>query len=197
MIDHAAAKGAGFTQTETLHRAEKDAVKAEVLAVGFVFDGESDVLANPTDDHSKPVFALHDKTDQFAMRFKKPLSATGDNRPKKDPLTGYYGNTVVTNIGLRGKVTGQRERRLFYHADGSYQEFGPPDTGNNPLQEGFTYWGASGHNCMFHEYPLYQRGFAVCNELPEKKVGDKWVSTTDRNIPYTIVEGFQYYPESE
>jgi len=47
-----APKGAGFTQA-ALGRVDVDAVKSEVLAAGFVLDGESKVLANPADDHTK------------------------------------------------------------------------------------------------------------------------------------------------
>ena len=57
-----------------MHRIDPAVVKAEVMAAGFVFDGESKVLANPADDHSKLVFdpAIRGHTDQFAYRFKKP-----------------------------------------------------------------------------------------------------------------------------
>ena len=74
VIDHAAAKGAGFTATSTLHRSEPDAVKAEVLAAGFEFVGASDVIANAADDHTARVFetGLHDKTDRFLLKFRKP-----------------------------------------------------------------------------------------------------------------------------
>ena len=37
--DDAAAKGSGFTQTDTLHRSEVDAVKTEVESAGFTLDG--------------------------------------------------------------------------------------------------------------------------------------------------------------
>ncbi len=74
VLDHAAAPGSGLAATETLHRIDEAAVKSEVEAAGFVLDGESHVLANPADDHSKMVFdpAIHGKTDQFLLRFKKP-----------------------------------------------------------------------------------------------------------------------------
>ena len=74
VIDHAAEKGAGFTATSTLHRSEPDAVKAEVLAVGFELVGSSDVIASASDDHKTPVFeqGLHDKTDRFVLKFRKP-----------------------------------------------------------------------------------------------------------------------------
>ena len=42
--------------------------------VGFVLDGESDVLANSEDDHTKSVFdpEIRGKTDRYALRFRKP-----------------------------------------------------------------------------------------------------------------------------
>jgi predicted methyltransferase len=74
VIDHAAEKGAGFTVTSTLHRSDPDAVKTEVMAAGFEFVGSSDVIANPADDHKTAVFekALHDKTDRYVLKFRKP-----------------------------------------------------------------------------------------------------------------------------
>ncbi len=74
IVDHAAAAGSGVSATSTLHRIDPAVVKAEVTAAGFVFDGESTVLANPADDHAKAVFdpSIRGHTDQFAYRFKKP-----------------------------------------------------------------------------------------------------------------------------
>ena len=75
VLDHAAAKGAGFIVTNTLHRAEPAAVKAEVMAAGFEFAGESEVLRNPDDDHSLNVFdkSIRGKTDRFIYKFRKPV----------------------------------------------------------------------------------------------------------------------------
>ena len=74
VLDHAAAAGSGLRDTNTLHRIDEEAVKKEVLAAGFVFDGESQILANPADNHSKIVTdrAIRGKTDQFLLRFRKP-----------------------------------------------------------------------------------------------------------------------------
>lgn len=74
VIDHATEKGAGFTVTSTLHRSDPDAVKTEVMAAGFEFVGSSDVIANPADDHKTAVFekGLHDKTDRYVLKFRKP-----------------------------------------------------------------------------------------------------------------------------
>ena len=74
ILDHAAAAGSGLTATDTLHRIDPAAVKAEVTAAGFKFVGESTVLANPADNHTLKVFdpSLRGHTDQFIYKFQKP-----------------------------------------------------------------------------------------------------------------------------
>ncbi|HEY8947435.1 MAG TPA: hypothetical protein VIM56_00980 [Rhizomicrobium sp.] len=74
VLDHAAEKGSGIRDTDTLHRIDPAVVKREVEAAGFKFAGESKVLANPADDHTKPVFdkSIRGKTDQFVYKFVKP-----------------------------------------------------------------------------------------------------------------------------
>lgn len=72
--DHQTAKGAGASQTSTLHRIEDAVVIAEGEAAGFRFEGRSAVLAHPGDDHSLKVVesGIRGKTDQFVLRFRKP-----------------------------------------------------------------------------------------------------------------------------
>ena len=41
VLDHAASAGSGLADTEKLHRIDPAVVKAEVIAAGFVFEGES------------------------------------------------------------------------------------------------------------------------------------------------------------
>jgi predicted methyltransferase len=74
VLDHAAVAGSGISATETLHRIDPARVKSDVLAAGFKLDGESSILANPADDHTKKVFdpSVRGHTDQFLFRFKKP-----------------------------------------------------------------------------------------------------------------------------
>ena len=74
VLDHAAEAGSGVRDTNTLHRIDPAIVKKEVLAAGFVFDGESDALHNPNDDHTKKVFdpSIRGKTDKFIYKFRKP-----------------------------------------------------------------------------------------------------------------------------
>jgi predicted methyltransferase len=74
VLDHAAQAGSGLRDTDTLHRIDPAQVKQEVLAAGFVFVGESKILSNPADDHTKLVFdpSIRGKTDQFIFKFRKP-----------------------------------------------------------------------------------------------------------------------------
>jgi predicted methyltransferase len=74
ILDHAAEKGSGLRDTNTLHRIDEAAVESEVEAAGFQLVGESDVLRNPADDHTKTIFdpSIRGRTDQFALRFRKP-----------------------------------------------------------------------------------------------------------------------------
>ena len=74
IVDHQAASGSPPETGGTLHRIDSAIVIAELEGVGFVLDGQSDVLANPDDDHSKGVFdpEIRGKTDRFVLRFRKP-----------------------------------------------------------------------------------------------------------------------------
>jgi len=75
IIDHAALPGAPVTETaDKLHRIDPAAVRQEVEAAGFKFEGESDVVRNPADPHTALVFdpSIRGKTDQFVFKFRKP-----------------------------------------------------------------------------------------------------------------------------
>jgi predicted methyltransferase len=74
ILDHSAAAGSGLRDVDTLHRIDAATLKAEVISVGFKFEGESKALANKADDRTKLVFdpAIRGKTDQFVYRFVKP-----------------------------------------------------------------------------------------------------------------------------
>lgn len=200
VTDHSAAKGTGFTQTQSLHRADMEAVKAEVLAAGFVLDGESTLLSNASDDRAKSSIdpVMHDKTEIFALRFKKPANAPAtDMRPAKNAMNGYFGNTSHSGIGT------PNQRWVFYHADGTYQEFGDPKVDDpdrdDAVQSGLWYWDALGHNCMIHEYPAAQRGFTVCHATGiNKKPGETWTQDNGNGMPrtYRIDPGYHYPPNT-
>ncbi|HWA89373.1 MAG TPA: hypothetical protein VG889_05020 [Rhizomicrobium sp.] len=74
VLDHAAEKGSGLRDTETLHRIDEAAAKQEILAAGFKFVGRSSLLHNAADDRTKKVFdpAIRHHTDQFILIFRKP-----------------------------------------------------------------------------------------------------------------------------
>jgi predicted methyltransferase len=74
VLDHAAEKGSGTRDTSTLHRIDPEAVKTEVEAAGFKFEGESDILHSANDPHTDKVFdaSVRGKTDQFILKFRKP-----------------------------------------------------------------------------------------------------------------------------
>lgn len=73
VLDHVANPGDPGS-TKTLHRIDPAVVKQEVTAAGFKFEGESAVLKNPSDDHTKGIrdgFS-QGQTDQFIYKFRKP-----------------------------------------------------------------------------------------------------------------------------
>lgn len=71
IVDHAAAAGAGLDDTQRLHRIDPAIVREEVVAAGFLLDGETTILARQTDPHSTKVFdpSIKGETDRFAYRF--------------------------------------------------------------------------------------------------------------------------------
>ena len=74
ILDHSGLPGTGNSEVATLHRIEGDFLRREVEAAGFVFEGETRVLANPDDSRTIRVFdeSIRGRTDQFVYRFRKP-----------------------------------------------------------------------------------------------------------------------------
>jgi len=74
VIDHYAADGSGFADSDRLHRIDIAAVKSEITAAGFVLEAEKDFLRNPSDPRTASVFdaSIKGKTDQFVLKFRKP-----------------------------------------------------------------------------------------------------------------------------
>ena len=71
IIDHA---GNPDGDNKSLHRIDKALAIEMVTAAGFIVDGDSDLLANPDDDHTQGVFAegLRGHTDRFLLKLRKP-----------------------------------------------------------------------------------------------------------------------------
>jgi predicted methyltransferase len=74
VIDHVAAPGSGLRDTESLHRIDPERLRQEIEAAGFVFEAQSSVLRNLSDDHQLSVFdrRVRGRTDQVVYRFRKP-----------------------------------------------------------------------------------------------------------------------------
>jgi predicted methyltransferase len=74
VLDHVGATGSGVEAADAVHRIDPALARKEIEAAGFKYEGESTVLRNPADDHTKGVFdpAIRGHTDQFIYKFRKP-----------------------------------------------------------------------------------------------------------------------------
>lgn len=75
VIDHIANPNSDTRATvEKFHRIDPNVVKADFKRAGFVFVKSSDLLRNPADDHTLPVFdpKVRGHTDRFVYEFRKP-----------------------------------------------------------------------------------------------------------------------------
>lgn len=74
IVDHKAAEGSGWRDTERLHRVGVEEIVREVRAAGFELELDSDLLANPDDDRTQMVFApgVRGHTDRAVFVFRKP-----------------------------------------------------------------------------------------------------------------------------
>ncbi len=74
IVDHKAEPGTAWRDAATIHRMGVETIVEEVTAAGFKLVTDSDLLANPGDDHSKMVFAPGERghTDQAVFVFEKP-----------------------------------------------------------------------------------------------------------------------------
>ena len=71
VIDHA---GDPDGDNANLHRIDKTLAIEVLTGAGFVVEDESDMLANPDDDHTQGVFSegIRGKTDRFLLKLRKP-----------------------------------------------------------------------------------------------------------------------------
>jgi len=74
VIDHSAVDGSPKISGNELHRIDPNIVIEMAEAAGFELEASADFLANPDDDRTVIVFSptVRGKTDQFALRFRKP-----------------------------------------------------------------------------------------------------------------------------
>ena len=71
IIDHV---GNPDGDNNSLHRIDKALAVELATAAGFVVEGDSDLLANPADDHTQSVFSegIRGQTDRFLLKLRKP-----------------------------------------------------------------------------------------------------------------------------
>ena len=71
ITDHVGAAG---HDNRELHRIEPDIIRAALKEAGFIIEAESDLFANPNDDHSLGVYdeEIYLKTDRVLIRARKP-----------------------------------------------------------------------------------------------------------------------------
>ncbi|ANY19745.1 hypothetical protein A6F68_01228 [Tsuneonella dongtanensis] len=74
VIDHVGSGSDTRALVDKLHRIDPAVVRADFARAGFKLAAQSDLLANPADDHTKNVFdpAIRGKTDRFLYKFVKP-----------------------------------------------------------------------------------------------------------------------------
>jgi predicted methyltransferase len=75
VIDHVASPNSDTRATvEKLHRIDPAVLRADFARAGFTLAAERDLLRNPADDHSLPVFdeKIRGRTDRAMFRFRKP-----------------------------------------------------------------------------------------------------------------------------
>lgn len=74
VADHRGLPGNTAAIAGKLHRIDPDAVKAAMVAAGFVLERESDLLHRSDDDLSVIVFdpQVRGKTDRFLLKFRRP-----------------------------------------------------------------------------------------------------------------------------
>jgi predicted methyltransferase len=73
IADHSARTGDGISVAKTLHRIEESIVRQEIEAAGFKLVAEADFLRHPEDPRDAGVFRPKVPTDEFVLKYQKPL----------------------------------------------------------------------------------------------------------------------------
>jgi hypothetical protein len=179
IADYAGNPGTGFTQVDTLHRVDKEAVKAELAKYGFVFDGESNLWAMKDDDHTKavPEESMAGSADMFILKFKKPTNAPPSRRPAREEMAGWL-DTNYTGSGTMEH--GQRGGGGTWHmADYTGMEFQGPGGG---IMKSW-YMDATGALCERQEWEPITAGIIGCHyerdRIVQYKLGSSWEQRTE------------------
>ena len=73
IADHSAKAGDGINVAKTLHRIEESVLRQEIEAAGFKLIAEGDFLRHPEDPREAAVFRPAVPTDEFVLKYQKPL----------------------------------------------------------------------------------------------------------------------------
>ncbi len=73
IADHSARPGDGTSVAKTLHRIEQRTLRQEIEAAGFKLASEADFLRHPEDPRDAGVFRPQIPTDEFVLKYQKPL----------------------------------------------------------------------------------------------------------------------------
>jgi predicted methyltransferase len=73
IADHSAKPGAGTSVAKTLHRIEESTLRQEIEAAGFKLVAEGNFLRHPEDPRDAAVFRPQVPTDEFVLKYQKPL----------------------------------------------------------------------------------------------------------------------------
>ena len=73
IADHSAKPGDGTNVAKTLHRIEESTLRQEIEAAGFKLVAEGDFLRHPEDPREAAVFRPQVPTDEFVLKYQKPL----------------------------------------------------------------------------------------------------------------------------
>ena len=73
IADHSAKPGDGVNVAKTLHRIEETTLRREIEAAGFKLVDDADFLRHPEDPRDAAVFRPQAPTDEFVLKYQKPL----------------------------------------------------------------------------------------------------------------------------
>jgi predicted methyltransferase len=73
IADHSAKAGDGISVAKTLHRIEESVVRQEIEAAGFKLVEEGNFLRHPEDPREASVFKPQVPTDEFVLKYQKPM----------------------------------------------------------------------------------------------------------------------------
>jgi|APTNR8051073442_1049403.scaffolds.fasta_scaffold06935_4 predicted methyltransferase len=119
ILDHSGQPGTGNTEVQTLHRIEGAFVRREVEAAGFIYEGQTRVVANPADPMDISVFdeTIRGRSDQFVYRFRRPETAIdlamADERRLADETVRDAARRTYDTLALAGVEPGDEVADLI------------------------------------------------------------------------------------